>query len=382
MASSTVVESSDIVAWNRIGRLKYPPSSMFSPPPHRPLANRPIIARRRRDIIMPSRSTVQAGVAAVVAGVVALSLVAGTSAYTAYDTVLTFKAPMIDGKWGFIDSVCFDVSPNLFPDGSDVSIVWGGKTPFYRECNSVSFHSVPGCAGTPKATYLRPANSAPTSWALPVADFPRSVKCETGCGADNVDCGVEAKCRMIDSKAACVCTGALVFDATAKQCRAPPPSCATIVCPTNSTCNATADPPCICNEGFEMTNGQCVAPPPSCATIVCPTNSTCNATADPPCICNKGLTMTDGQCVAPPPSCATIVCPTNSTCNATADPPCICNKGLTMTDGQCLAVCKRACARNAECALVGNKPACRCKAGYGSVKWENREWEKHQQRGQ
>ncbi|CAI5957039.1 unnamed protein product [Closterium sp. NIES-64] len=91
------------------------------------------------------------------------------------------------------------------------------------------------------------------------------------------------------------------FLAPALLCAAPPPSCATIVCPTNSTCNATANPPCICNAGFEMTNGQCVAPPPSCATIVCPTNSTCNATADPPCICNEGLTMTDGQCVGEPP---------------------------------------------------------------------------------
>ncbi|CAI5535357.1 unnamed protein product [Closterium sp. Naga37s-1] len=44
----------------------------------------------------------------------------------------------------------------------------------------------------------------------------------------------------------------------------PPPSCATIVCPTNSTCNATADPPCTCDEGFEMINGQCVGEfPPS-----------------------------------------------------------------------------------------------------------------------
>ncbi|CAI5957045.1 unnamed protein product [Closterium sp. NIES-64] len=238
---------------------------------------------------MPPRSAVRAGVAAVVAGVVALSLVAGTSALIVYDTVLTFKAPRIDGKWGFIESVCFDLSAKLFPDGSDVSIVWGGKTPFYRECNSISFHSVPGCAGPPKATYLRPANNAPTSWALPVADFPQSVKCETGkhahlfphslpgchalaplsphacpqgCGAGNVDCGVEAKCMIKESKGECVCAGALVFDATAKQCRAPPPSCATIVCPTNSTCNATANPPCICNEGLTMADGQCLGEPP------------------------------------------------------------------------------------------------------------------------
>ncbi|CAI5535354.1 unnamed protein product [Closterium sp. Naga37s-1] len=54
------------------------------------------------------------------------------------------------------------------------------------------------------------------------------------------------------------------FLAPALLCAAPPPSCATIVCPTNSTCNATANPPCICNAGFEMTNGQCVGEfPPS-----------------------------------------------------------------------------------------------------------------------
>ncbi|CAI5957043.1 unnamed protein product [Closterium sp. NIES-64] len=168
-------------------------------------------------------------------------------------------------------------------------------------------------------------------WALLVADIPQSVKCETGCGAGNMDCGVEAKCTTRDSKAECVCPGALVFDATAKQWRGawvqesggswgvgagewgllgrgcrrveppgawvresggswgvgaralrqsmgralqcvclarvskvPPPSCATIVCPTNFTCNATADPPCTCDEGFEMINGQCVGEfPPS-----------------------------------------------------------------------------------------------------------------------
>ncbi|CAI5525758.1 unnamed protein product [Closterium sp. Naga37s-1] len=208
-------------------------------------------------------------------------------------------------------------------------------------------------------------------WALPVADFPQSVKCETGCGAGNVDCGVEAKCMIKESKGECVCAGALVFDATAKQCRAPPPSCATIVCPTNSTCNATADPPCICNAGFEMTNGQCVGKlPPShpLAQLLFLLSSFPHFSFSPSSFSPSSLSLLlltllsltllplplashplashacflctflafSLLCAAPPPSCATIVCPTNSTCNATADPPCICNEGLTMTDGQCL----------------------------------------------
>ncbi|CAI5475855.1 unnamed protein product [Closterium sp. Yama58-4] len=199
------------------------------------------------------RSALQAGLAAVVAGLVALTLLvsaaarhvdanrpprtlpAGDSAAPdvrrpspallqfdygsdEYDTTIQF--PWADVGFNF--AACSDLDATRPPDPVNSAIVWGrvAGLPSSRVCRSVSFHSAPGCAGPPMATYLRPATSAPTTMTFPASKMPASLRCGTGCGVDNVDCGSEAKCTISDKGQECVCAGALVFDATAKQCRA------------------------------------------------------------------------------------------------------------------------------------------------------------------
>ncbi|CAI7823011.1 unnamed protein product [Closterium sp. NIES-53] len=109
------------------------------------------------------RSALQAGVATALAAVVALALLAVASAAFLGDAMVDFRGVGNVGlaytSTNFNDAVCARVDGAMNPAFFNFSTVEGavhfGVYPGAPACGSVSFHSTPGCAGAPSATYLR-----------------------------------------------------------------------------------------------------------------------------------------------------------------------------------------------------------------------------------
>ncbi|CAI5475862.1 unnamed protein product [Closterium sp. Yama58-4] len=142
------------------------------------------------------RSALRAGLAAVLAGLVALTVLGGASAgefFDIFDTAVTFIGPTAELRDMLIANdhvpgviphgpACKYLFQDQVPPGTKVNaeIAWRAYWPADGVCSSISFHSEMFCAGPPSATYLRPATDGPTTTAISGVEMPASVRCEEG----------------------------------------------------------------------------------------------------------------------------------------------------------------------------------------------------------
>ena len=130
---------------------------------------------------------------------------------------------------------------------------------------------------------------------------------------------------------------------------------------------------CLVMSGTCDANGDCIVPDDPCASVTCPTHSTCS---DGLCDCEAGYTMTNDTCVEDA-TCTGVTCPSNAHCAIESNEAgCYCDENYTPTDtnndGQkdtCVAddpCADVTCSGHGSCINSSGTLSCNCSAGYHS----------------
>ncbi|CAI5458385.1 unnamed protein product, partial [Closterium sp. Yama58-4] len=151
---------------------------------------------------------------------------------------------------------CINVSSTA-AGSAKVTVVWDDasvEAAGMGMCRSLTGYSGPDCSGHPGLAIDRPANkgrSYPvTKRAVRASESPRSIGCEiTTC---HKECGA-AECVVNWGQSQCQCPEGLVFNAAKKLCLVPPPPKCKPACTSNAQCTWVGGKSvCQCKQGFQM----------------------------------------------------------------------------------------------------------------------------------
>ena len=207
-----------------------------------------------------------------------------------------------------------------------------------------------------------------------------SCACNTGfmgdgfnCTADpiamicnNVVCGANAVCEVMNRVPQCVCGPGYLGDGF--NCTM---ACGGVVCSPNAACQAVGElSQCVCNPGFMGNGVDCSRMSTTCSGVMCDRNAVCEIVSEVlQCVCKPGFVGDGSTCNRIDP-CDGIRCDDpNAMCvaaggiNSQTVPMCVCNPGFTGDGRLCasLEACNATCLTiqaNLHCVVLQNVIEC------------------------